>query len=165
MSAEVRYGVDDRPAPAAALPLGLQHLLAMLLGNIAPPLIIAGALDLDSDQTAFLIQMALLMTGIATVVQAYPVGPIGGRIPIVMGTSFAFVGVVIAVARDYGLATAFGACLVAAVIEVAFGVSIGPLRRFFPPLVTGVVVMLIGLTLIPVGMDYAAGGVGAFAGA
>ena len=80
---------------------------------------------------------------------------------LVMGTSIAFLGAIIAVGRDYGLAVVFGACLVAAAVEVALGFSIVRLRGLFPPLVNGIVVMLIGLTLIPVGMDYAAGGRGA----
>lgn len=155
------YGLDERPPIAEAIPLGLQHLLAMLLGNVAPPLIIAGALGLGGEVAAILVQVTLVMTGLATLVQAYPVGPVGGRIPIVMGTSFAFVGGILAIGEQWGLAAVFGACLAASAVEVAFGFSIGRLRPFFPPLVTGIVVMLIGLTLIPVGIDYAAGGVGA----
>lgn len=158
---QTAYGLDDRPPLSRALPLGLQHLLAMLLGNLTPPLIVAGALGLGGGETAFLLQTALVVAGLATLVQSYPVGPVGGRIPVVMGTSMAFVGGILAVAREYGLAAVFGACLAACLVEVALGFGIAPLHRFFPPLVTGTVVMLIGLTLIPVGMDYAAGGVGA----
>ncbi|MCP4655173.1 MAG: purine permease [bacterium] len=157
----VVYDIDDRPPLREGIPLGIQHMVAMLPGNITPPLLIAGALGLVTGQTGFLLQMALVMAGIATIVQAYPIGPVGGRIPIVMGTSIAFVGGAIAVGRQWGLATVFGACLVAAAVEVVIGFSIVRLRRLFPPLVNGTVVMLIGLTLIPVGMDYAAGGVGA----
>lgn len=155
------YGVDDRPPLKELAPLGLQHLVAMLLGNITPPLIIAGALGLDSGTTAFLLQVALVMAGAATLVQAYPVGPVGGRIPVVMGTSFAFVGGIITIAKKYGLGAAFGACFAAAFVEVFLGFAMDRLRRLFPPLVNSIVVMLIGLSLIPIGMDYAAGGVGA----
>jgi NCS2 family nucleobase:cation symporter-2 len=133
----------------------------MLLGNITPPLLIAGALGLAAGQTGILVQAVLLVAGLSTLVQAYPIGPVGGRIPIVMGTSIAFVGGSIAVGSRAGLAAVFGACLVAAVVEVVIGFSFSRVRRWFPPLVTSVVVMLIGLTLIPVGVDYAAGGVGA----
>lgn len=155
------YDIDDRPPIREAIPLGIQHLLAMLLGNITPPLLIVGALGLVTGETAFLLQVAFFMAGLATIVQAYPIGPVGGRIPVIMGTSIAFVGGIIAVGRQHGLATVFGACLAAAVIEVLLGSFIGRVRHLFPPLVNGTVVMLIGLTLIPVGMDYAAGGVGA----
>ena len=165
MSAEtgtrVAYGIDERPPPGEAGLLGVQHLVAMLLGNITPPLLIAGALDLSAESTAFLIQAVLLMAGLATIVQSYPIGPIGGRLPIMMGTSIAFVGAIIGIGRDLGLAAVFGACLAAAAVEVVLGAFIGRLRGLFPPLVNGTVVMLIGLTLIPVGMDYAAGGRGA----
>jgi NCS2 family nucleobase:cation symporter-2 len=157
----VVYGLDDRPPMREAIPLGVQHLLAMLLGNITPPLLVAGALGLATGDTALLLRMVFFMAGVATIIQAYPVGPVGGRIPVIMGTSIAFVGGIIAIGQQYGLAAVFGACLVAAVVEVILGVFIGRFRHFFPPLVNGTVVMLIGLTLIPVGMDYAAGGVGA----
>ncbi len=155
------YDIDDRPPFREAVPLGIQHLVAMLLGNITGPLLVAGALGLAHHDTALLLQVAFVMAGLATLVQAYPLGPVGGRIPVVMGTSIAFVAGAIAIGREYGLAAVFGACLVAATVEVALGFSIVRVRRFFPSLVNGIVVMLIGLTLIPVGMDYAAGGVGA----
>lgn len=158
---KVAYGIDDRPPPAEAAFLGLQHLVAMLLGNITPPLLIAGGLGLAVGQTSLVVQTALFMAGIATIVQSYPVGPVGGRIPVVMGTSIAFVGAIIAIGQELSLAAVFGACLVAALVEVLLGAWIGQLKRLFPPLVNGTVVMLIGLTLVPVGMDYAAGGVGA----
>ena len=133
----------------------------MLLSNVAMPLIIAGALGLPPDQVMVLIQAVLVMAGLATIVQSYPIGPVGARLPIVMGTSVAFVGASISIGREFGLATVFGACVVASLAEVLLGFGISKLRRLFPPLVNGTVVMLIGLTLIPVGMDYAAGGVGA----
>ncbi len=157
----IAYGIDDLPPARELLPLGAQHLVAMLLGNITPPLLVAGALGMAPADTGLLIQMVLVMAGLATIVQAYPVGPVGGRIPVVMGTSIAFVGGIIAVGGRYGLGAVFGACLVASLVEVGFGFSIARARRLFPPLVNGIVVMLIGLTLIPVGMDYAAGGRGA----
>jgi xanthine permease len=155
------YGLNDRPPPIEAVGLGVQHLVVMLLGNITPPLLIAGALGMSASDTATLLQAVLLMAGLATIIQSYPLGPVGGRIPVVMGTSIAFVGVVISIGQQAGLAVVFGGCMVAALVEVGLGFSIGRLRRLFPPLVNGIVVMLIGLTLIPVGVDYAAGGAGA----
>ncbi|MGB6000213.1 MAG: solute carrier family 23 protein, partial [Thermoanaerobaculia bacterium] len=157
----VVYDIDDRPPLREAIPLGFQHLVAMLLGNITPPLLITGALGLATGDIAFMLQVVLVMAGLATLVQAYPIGPVGGRIPVIMGTSIAFVGGAIAIGRQHGLAVVFGACLAASVVEIVLGFSIVRLRRLFPPLVNGIVVMLIGLTLIPVGMDYAAGGVNA----
>lgn len=155
------YGIEDKPPLREAIPLGLQHVFAMFLGNVAPPLILASAIGLSTGRTTFLVQMALIVAGLATIVQAYPIGLIGGQLPIVMGTSFAFLGPMLNIGSQFGIAAVFGAALVGSAVEIVFGFSIRQLRPYFPPLVTGTVVILIGLTLIPVGMDYAAGGVGA----
>ena len=160
-SVDIIYGVDDKPPMHESIPLGLQHILAMILPNIAPPLIIAGAVGLATGQTTFLVQMALLFAGLATVVQALPLGPVGARLPIVMGTSFAFVGAVIGVATQYSLAAAFGACVVGAVVELFIGWKFEWFEEYFTPLVNGLIVVIIGLYLIPVGMDYLAGGANA----
>ncbi len=159
--ARVAYGIDDRPPLAEAVPLGIQHVLAMLLSNIAIPVLAAGALALAFDDTVLIIQMVLFMAGVSTIVQSYPIGPVGARVPIVMGTSIAFLGAIVGIGREHGLAVVFGAFLVASLVEVLLGFSIVRIRHAFPPLVNSIVVMLIGLTLIPVGMDYAAGGKGA----
>ncbi len=157
----VEYDIEDKPPLGEAIPLGLQHVFAMFLGNVAPPLIIAGAIGMSSGNTTFLVQMALIVAGVATIVQAYPIGPVGAGLPIVMGTSFAFLGPLIGIGSEYGIAAVFGAALAASPVEVIAGISLRRIRKYFPPLVSGTVVMLIGLTLIPVGMDYVAGGVGA----
>ncbi|MFC3478818.1 uracil-xanthine permease family protein [Halobacterium litoreum] len=157
----IAYGIEEQPPLPKATLLGVQHVLAMFLGNVAPAIIIAGALGALSGQTAYLVQVALVVAGAATIVQAYPIGPVGARLPIVMGTSFPFVGAIIGIGNTYGLAAVFGACLVGALVESTIGFSFGRVKQFFPPLVNGIVVMLIGLTLIPVGMDYLAGGAGA----
>ena len=156
--ARIIYDIDDVAPLREALPLGLQHVLAMFLSNIAVPLIIANAIGMTVGDRPKLVQVALLMAGLATIVQAYPIGLIGARIPMVMGTSFAFLGGIISIATQYNLETALGACLAAAVIEIILGVAYRPVSRIFPPLTAGIVVILIGLTLMPVGLDYAAGG-------
>ncbi|EMA05516.1 nucleobase:cation symporter-2, NCS2 family [Haloarcula vallismortis] len=153
----VLYDIEDKPPLGKAIPLGIQHVLAMFLGNVAPPLILAGAVGSVTGETTFLVQMALIVAGIATIVQAYPVGPVGARLPVVMGTSFAFLGPLIGIGNQFGIAAVFGASLLAAPVEVIMGISFDRFRQYFPPLVTGIVVMLIGLTLIPTGMNYAAG--------
>lgn len=155
------YHVEDKPPLREAVPLGFQHVFAMFLGNVAPPLILASTLDLSSGNTTFLVQMALIVAGVATLLQAFSIGPIGARLPIVMGTSFAFLGPILNIGTEFGIGAVFGAALVGAAVELFFGFLIKPLRPYFPPLVTSVVIMLIGLTLMPVGMDYAAGGAGA----
>jgi xanthine permease len=153
----VLYDIEDKPPLGKAIPLGIQHVLAMFLGNVAPPLILAGAVGSVTGETTFLVQMALIVAGVATIVQAYPVGPVGARLPVVMGTSFAFLGPLIGIGNQFGIAAVFGASLLAAPVEVVMGISFDRFRQYFPPLVTGIVVMLIGLTLIPTGMNYAAG--------
>jgi xanthine permease len=157
----VDYGIEDDPELSEAIPLGIQHLLAMFLSTVALPLVIAGAIGLGDADTAFIVQMALLVAGVATIVQAYPIGPVGARLPIVMGTSAIFVAPLIDIGSQFSLAAIFGAVIIAAPVEVIIGYFFDDIRRFFPPLVTGVVVMLVGLTLIPVAMQYSAGGPGA----
>jgi xanthine permease len=160
-SGMIRYGIEDDPPLVEAIPLGLQHLGAMFLSTVALPLVIAGAVGLSAAETTRVVQMALLVAGVATLVQAYSVGPVGARLPIVMGTSAIFVAPLINVGTTFGIAAVFGAVIAAGPVEVIVGYFYDDLRRLFPPLVTSVVVMLVGLTLIPVAIDYAAGGPGA----
>lgn len=156
----IKYQIEDKPALAKAIPLGIQHVLVMFAGNITSALIILGAIGLSSGETTQILQMVLLVAGLATVVQAYSIGPVGARLPIVMGTSFAFIAPIIDIANTWGVAAVFGAVIVAAPVEIIVGYFIEEVRFIFPPLVTGVVVILIGLGLIPSGMDLAAGGAG-----
>ena len=153
----VEYGIEDKPELSEAIPLGIQHLLAMFLSTVALPLVIASAIDVNASDTTFIVQMALLVAGVATLVQVYPIGPIGARLPIVMGTSAIFVSPLIDVGSTFGLAAIFGAALVAAPIEVVLGYFFDDVEDYFPPLVTGIVVMLVGLTLIPIAIQYSAG--------
>ncbi|PGF14006.1 uracil permease [Natrinema sp. CBA1119] len=157
----VRYGIDDEPPLSEAIPLGIQHLLAMFLSTVALPLVIAGAIGLGQSETTFIVQMALLVAGVATIVQVYSVGPVGSRLPIVMGTSAIFVTPLIDIGNSFGIAAIFGAVIVAAPVEIVIGYFYDDLRSLFPPLVTGVVVMLVGLTLVPTAIQYSAGGPGA----
>jgi NCS2 family nucleobase:cation symporter-2 len=134
----------------------------MIVPATAVAYIVAGAVDLGAANTAYVVQMVLLFSGLATVVQAYAVGPVGSRLPIVMGTSFTFVGAATTVGVNYGLGAVFGSILVTGfLVEGLIGWQFERIRPFFPPLVTGLVVVIIGLYLVPVAMDYAAGGVGA----
>ncbi|MFC7078402.1 uracil-xanthine permease family protein [Haloarcula halophila] len=160
-SSIVQYAIEDKPPLGEAIPLGLQHLGAMFLSTVALPLVIAGAIGLDGAQTTYVVQMALLVAGLATLVQVYSVGPVGARLPVVMGTSAIFVAPLISIGTSFGVAAVFGAVIVAAPVEMVIGYFYDDLRQLFPPLVTSIVVMLVGLTLIPVAMDYAAGGPGA----
>lgn len=153
----VEYGIEDRPDNGEAVALGLQHLLAMFLSTVALPLVIASAIGVGSADITFLVQMALLVAGVATLVQVFPIGPIGARLPIVMGTSAIFVSPLIDIGNTFGLAAIFGAIIVASPVEVIIGYFFDDVEDLFPPLVTGIVVMLVGLTLIPIAIQYSAG--------
>ncbi len=155
------YELNGKPPLGVAVPLGMQHVLAMFTGNIAPIIIICNVLGLPAEQKAFMIQCGMIVAGLVTFVQLYPVGPAGAGLPLVMGTSFAFVPTAIAVGGAYGLPGILGASMVGSLAEVTMGFFLKSLRKFFPPLVTGTVLVAIGLSLLPVGVKYFAGGVGA----
>lgn len=152
------------PPIAQAIPLGLQHVLAMFASNVTPSIIVAGAAGLafGGTEQIYLIQMAMLFAGIATLFQTVGIGPIGSRLPIMQGTSFAFVGVLAGVAATMGLSVALTACVIGGLVHFTLGAFIKNLRWLFPPLITGLVILAIGLYLIPVAIKYAAGGAASF---
>ena len=152
------------PPIAQAIPLGLQHVLAMFASNVTPSIIVAGAAGLafGGAEQIYLIQMAMLFAGIATLFQTIGMGPIGARLPIMQGTSFAFVGVLAGIAATMGMGVALTACIIGGLVHFALGAVIQRLRFLFPPLVIGLVILAIGLYLIPVAIKYAAGGAADF---
>ena len=155
---------NSMPPMGQAVPLGLQHVLAMFASNVTPSIIVAGAAGLafGSAEQIYLIQMAMLFAGVATIFQTVGFGPVGARMPIMQGTSFAFVGVLAGISATQGLGVALTACIIGGLIHFAVGSVIGRIRFLFPPLVTGLVILAIGLYLIPVGIKYAAGGAADF---
>lgn len=152
------------PPLGQAVPLGIQHVLAMFASNVTPSIIIAGAAGLafGGAEQIYLIQMAMLFAGIATLFQTIGFGPVGSRLPIMQGTSFAFVSVLFVIAKTQGLGVALTACLIGGIIHFFLGSVIGKIRFLFPPLVSGLVILTIGLYLIPVAIKYAAGGAAKF---
>ncbi len=157
---ELRYKLHEKPPLKTSILLAFQTILTGFGGIVAVPLVVAGTLGLPFSEITFWVSCALFVSGIVTIIQAHGLWKIGSRLPIVMGTSFAFVGVSITVGKNYGLAEIFCATTVAALIEVVLSGFIKPLKKFLPPVVTGTVVTLIGLTIIPVAIDWLAGGVG-----
>ena len=151
-----------------AVPLGLQHVLAMFVGNLTPILIITGACGIGAgsefaELQVDLLQNAMLVAGIVTLVQLYAIGPVGGKVPIIMGTSSGFIGVFNSVAKVMcGGIAGYGAIMLASVLgglfETVLGFLLKPLRRFFPAVVTGTVVLSIGLSLVSVGVNSFGGG-------
>ena len=152
------------PPMGQAAPLGLQHVLAMFASNVTPSIIVAGAagLQFGGAEQVYLIQMAMLFAGIATLFQTVGFGPVGARLPIMQITSFAFVGVLAGIAATQGLGVALTSCIIGGLIHFALGSVIANIRYLFPPLVTGLVILAIGLYLVPVGIKYAAGGAADF---
>ena len=149
-------------APRVAL--GMQHVLAMFASNVTPSIIVAGAAGFafGGADMVFLIQMAMLFAGIATLFQTIGFGPVGARLPVMQGTSFAFVPIMIGIVKSSGMAALMGSVVVAGLFHAALGTIIGRIRHWFPPLVSGMVITTIGLYLIPVGIKYAAGGAADF---
>ena len=151
-----------------AIPLGLQHVLAMFVGNLTPLLIICGACGISGSEEfahlqVSLLQNAMFVAGVVTLVQLYAIGPIGGKVPIIMGTSSGFIGVFKSVADTMGggvvtYGAIMGASIIGGLFEGVLGTFIKPLRKFFPSVVTGTVVLSIGLSLISVGVNSFGGG-------
>ncbi|MFR3787631.1 uracil-xanthine permease family protein [Agathobaculum desmolans] len=152
-----------------AIPLGLQHVLAMFVGNLTPILLITSACAAMSDAEQFaalqvsLLQNAMLIAGIVTLLQLFAIGPVGGKVPIIMGTSSGFIGVFQSVAQLMGggilaYGAMMGASIIGGLFEGVLGFFLKPLRRFFPAVVTGTVVLSIGLSLIGVGVGSFGGG-------
>ena len=157
------YRLDGRVPLLKAVPFGLQHILAMFVSNLTPITIIAAAGGLSQAEVAVLLQNAMLVAGIVTLVQLYAIGPVGGKVPIIMGTSSGFIGVFNSVAKVMGGGIAgYGAIMLASVLgglfETVLGFLLKPLRRFFPAVVTGTVVLSIGLSLVSVGVNSFGGG-------
>ncbi|WP_127105368.1 uracil-xanthine permease family protein [Pararhodobacter zhoushanensis] len=159
------------PPLGMAVPLGIQHVLAMFVANVTPAIIVCGAagIGFGSDQGAlgfpdmtYMIQMSMLFAGIATLFQTIGLGPVGARLPIVQGTSFAFIPIMIPAVAGLGTAGLSGlmtGVLIGGMFHFCLGFIIGKIRFALPPLVTGLIVLMIGLSLVKVGIQYAAGGV------
>ncbi len=167
MSPEQARDPDYNPGLAVSIPLGIQHVLAMFISNITPAIIVAEAagFGFGSGNTAdlvYVIQTSMLFAGIATLLQTIGFGPFGSRLPIVQGTSFAFLPIMIPIAAGQGvgaMAVLMTAGFFGGLFHMALSTVIGRIRFALPPLVTGLVVLMIGLSLMRVGVQYAAGGV------
>jgi NCS2 family nucleobase:cation symporter-2 len=158
---------DWFPGWGAAVPLGIQHVLAMFVSNMTPAIIVAGAAGFgygsgDTTQMIYMIQMAMLFAGVATLLQTIGLGPVGARLPLVQGTSFAYIPVMIPIVAGKGVEAMTAlttAALVGGVLHAGLSVFVGRIRFALPPLITGLVVLMIGLSLMRIGIQYAAGGV------
>lgn len=162
---ELIYQLEGRPRLRTAFPLGMQHVLAMFASNLAPIMIVAGACGLAGADMVLMMQCAMFVSGLTTFVQLYPIKigkrfQIGAGLPIVMGTSFTFVPTACSVAATGGLGAVLGASLAGSLVEAVMGIFYKYIRRFFPPLVVGSTLVTIGVNLMSAGVGYFAGGTG-----
>lgn len=160
-SIENLYQLDGRVPFGKAVPFGLQHVLAMFVSNITPIMILASVVGLDSAVSAALIQNCMIIAGIGTLVQLFPVWRVGSRLPIVMGISFTFLSLAIGIAGTYGMGTLMGAVIVGGLVEGALGLFAKYWIRLIPHVVAATVVTAIGFSLLPIGANSFAGGQGA----
>ena len=158
LKAELIYGLNDRPPLRETLFAALQHLLAIFVAIITPPLIIAGALKLDIETPSFLVSMALFASGVSTFIQCRRIGGIGTGLLCIQGTSFSFIGPIISAGLTGGLPVIFGACMAASTVEMLISRLLKYPRKIITPLVSGIVVTLIGMSLIKVGITACGGG-------
>lgn len=149
---------DGKPSWGAAFPQAMQHVLAMLIGNITPPMLIAGTCGLSAEEKIMLTQAAMIIGGITTLLQLFPVFGFGMKMPNVMGVAFAYMPILTIIGQQYGIAAIFGSQLVAGFVSIFVGMFIGKIRKFFPPIVSGTVVMSIGLSLYKTAISYIGGG-------
>lgn len=151
------FKIEDKPKMMTRIILGFQNIFAAFGGIIAVPLVICSALGLDAKTSTQVLSATILASGLATIIQSRGIWKIGARVPTIMGTDFTFVAPALSIGSMPGI---IGATIIGSIVEVILSFFIKPLMKLFPPLVTGTVVCLIGLTLIPVSMDWAAGGTG-----
>ncbi|XCP86280.1 solute carrier family 23 protein [Roseburia hominis] len=159
------YELDGRPPFAQAFPLGLQQLLAMFVGNIVPMLLVSSSAGLSTAESTLLLQCSLLGAGVATLIQVFPIKlgliKIGSGLPVMMGLTYTFLPICISVSIQYGLAALFGAQLIGGIASIFIGLALPKVRRFFPPIVTGTIIVSIGISCFPTAAYNLAGGQGA----
>lgn len=156
-SKDLIYGPEDRPPFLESVFAALQHLFAIFVAIMTPPLIIASQLKLDLQTTSFLVSMALIASGLSTFLQCRRFGPVGAGLLCIQGTSYSFIGPIITAGMG-GLGVVFGSCMAASLVEIFVGRVLKYARRVVTPVVSGIVVTLIGLCLIKVGISACGGG-------
>ena len=159
------FELDGQPRLGEALPLALQHVVAMIVGCVTPAIIVAGAVPggMGNQDKVILIQAALVVAAVSTLIQLFPIGSkvkfaIGSGLPVIMGVSFAYVPSMQGIAESYGVAAIFGAQIIGGIVALLMGFLVKKIRVLFPPLITGTVVFTIGLSLYPTAINYMAGG-------
>lgn len=156
------FDLDGIPKFSQALPLAVQHLVAMIVGCVTPAIIVASAAGIEGQDRVILIQASLVFSALSTLLQLFTIGfkeiRLGAKLPVIIGVSFAYVPSMQAIAEDFGIATILGAQIIGGIVAFIVGLSINQIRKFFPPLIAGTVVFTIGLSLYPTAINYMAGG-------
>lgn len=152
---------NGKPTFGQALPLSLQHILAMIMGAVTVPIIVAGAAGVSPAEKTILIQMSLIFSALSTLLQLYGASIFGARLPVIFGVGFAYVPALVAIAPQYGIAGIMGAQIAGGIAMIVIGLFMSRIRKYFPPIVAGTVVLVIGLSLYPIAINYIAGGFGA----
>ena len=154
------FEVEGIPPIKEVAPLGFQHVVAAIVGVVTPAILVANVTGLSVADKTILVQISLIVTALATLLQLYPIAGIGSGLPVIIGISFAYVPTILAIGGQFGIATIFGAQIVGGIAAFIVGMYVKQLRRFFPPIVTGTVIFTIGLSLYSVAVRYMAGGGG-----
>ena len=156
------FDLNGVPKFSQALPLALQHVVAMIVGCVTPAIIISGVAGLSESDKILLIQASLVVSALSTILQLFPIKignfKLGSGLPVIMGVSFAYVPSMQAIAEGYGVSAILGAQIIGGIVAILVGCMIFKIRKFFPPLITGTVVFTIGLSLYPTAINYMAGG-------
>ena len=156
------FELDGIPKFSQALPLAIQHLVAMIVGCVTPAIIVASAAGIEGQDRIILIQASLVFSALSTLLQLFTIGfkeiRLGAKLPVIIGVSFAYVPSMQAIAEDFGIAAILGAQIIGGIVAFIVGLTINQIRRFFPPLIAGTVVFTIGLSLYPTAINYMAGG-------
>lgn len=154
------FDYNRLPSPREIAPLGLQHVVAAIVGVVTPALLVSNACGLSAADKTILVQASLLISALTTFVQLFTLGPIGARLPVIMGVSFAYIPTLLAIGGEFGIGAIFGAEIVGGIAAIIVGLSVKRLKALLPPLVTGTVIFSIGLSLYPTAIKYMAGGAG-----
>lgn len=152
------FSLEGNPSLNKTIPLSFQHILAMVVGNVLPALVLAGAIGLSTDQQILLVQACMFIAAIGTFIQTTPIFGIGAKLPLIIGVSFAYIPTILAIGESFGIGAILGSQLVGGIVAYLVGVFIKRIRKYFPPIVAGTVVFTIGLSLYKVAVNYMAGG-------
>lgn len=152
------FSLEGNPSLSTALPMSLQHLLAMIVGNVLPALVLSGAIGFSPEQQIKLVQASMFIAAIGTFIQSFPLFGVGAKLPVIIGVSFAYIPTILAIGGEYGIGAILGAQVIGGITAFIVGIYIKKIRKFFPPMVAGTVVFTIGLSLYRVAVNYMAGG-------